>query len=163
MRLTHAVFLSAIAAACLAATAFAQMPAYSKAGPIPPALSTAKSVFVSNGGELFPSQYSGDPDRAYTEFFAALGANHSFALVDEPAKADLVIELSLIGFPAPYPSAEFRLVVYDTKSHYVLWTTTSSIEICALKTTCDKHFDTALDGVLSQFLQITGKSPAPAH
>jgi hypothetical protein len=146
-----------------ATAAFAQMPAYTKAGPVPPALTTAKSVFVSNGGDLFPGRYSGGHDRAYTQFLAALGANHSFALVDDPAKADLVLELSLIDFPSAFASDVFRLVVYGAKSHYVLWTITSSIALWTLQRTGDKNFDAALDGVLSQFLQITGKTPAPAH
>ena len=170
--------LSAIATMCFATVAFAQMPAYKQAGPVPPALTAAKTVFVSNAGsdsDLFPLPfervhlYSGDPDRAYTEFFQALQKAGNFTLVADPAQADLVLELHLI---APYqpissdihaPTPMFRLVVYDRKTHYILWAITNSIETCARQSTCDKNFDTALDGVLNQFLQITGKAPAPAH
>ncbi len=162
--------LSAIAALCFAAATCAQMPAYTKAGPMPTALATAKTVFVSNAGSdsgLFsPGGYAGDPDRAYTEFYAALKATGDFPLVADPAQADLVLELRLtepvkIDFDLPEPM--FRLVVYDAKSHYVLWTITRSIGLGARPSTKEKNFDTALAGVLNQFLQITGKSPAPAH
>ena len=57
----------------------------------------------------------------------------------------------------------FRLVVYDAKSHYALWTVTSSIELAFLQKTHDKNFDTALTEVLNQFLKIAGKPPAAAH
>jgi len=57
----------------------------------------------------------------------------------------------------------FRLVVYDSKTHYILWTVTQPIESATLETTWDKSFDTALSGVLRQFLQISCKRPAPAH
>lgn len=159
----------------LVASAPAQMPAYTDAGPIPPAIAKAKTIFISNAGSdsgLFPEPFSGDPDRAYTEFSAALAANRRFDLVDDPAYADLVLELRLF---APYgptnpnkqngtadPRPMFRLVVYDTKSHYILWTFTQSIELAYLQKTHDKNFDAALTGILNQFLQIAGKPPAPA-
>ncbi len=57
----------------------------------------------------------------------------------------------------------FRLVVYDRKSHFVLWTITESIEVAILQKTHDKNFDTALANVLNQFLYVAGKAPAPAH
>jgi hypothetical protein len=57
----------------------------------------------------------------------------------------------------------FHLVVYDGKTHYILWAVTSSIEIAYLQKTHDKNFDTALTEVLDQFLKIAGKPPAAAH
>lgn len=165
--------MSAIAALCFVAAAFAQMPAYTQAGPIPPALAAAKTVFVSNAGSdsgLFPAQLAGDPDRAYTEFYAALKATGDFTLVADPAQANLVLELRLLWPSNPNKQADvvlpppmFRLVVYDGKTHYILWTVTQSVDIVHLKKTRDKNFDVALANVLNQFLQITGKAPAPAH
>jgi hypothetical protein len=57
----------------------------------------------------------------------------------------------------------FRLVVYDGKTHFVLWPVTSSIELAYLQKTHDKYFDTALSQVLGQFLKIAGKPPAAAN
>ncbi len=174
MRLTRAFFLSAIIAACHATTTFAQMPAYTTPGPIPPALTTAKTVFVSNAGaeNYGRLRFSGDPDRAYTEFYAALKATGDYTLVADPAQADLVLELRLVSFgtfdsDVQYGTfnsdPELRLVVYDTKSHYLLWTITRPVGLSARTKAADKNFDSVLSDVLNQFLQITGKSPAPAH
>jgi hypothetical protein len=153
--------------------AFAQMPAYTKPGPVPVALLNAKSIFVSNGGAdsgLFPEPFSGDPDRGYTEFYAALKAAADYTLATEPAQADLVLEIRLL---APYgpsnpskpagaadPLPSFRLVVYDAKTHFVLWTITEPIEGAYMQKTHDKNYDDALYLVLTQFLQIAGK-PVP--
>jgi hypothetical protein len=171
--------LSLAIAVSFATAALAQMPAYDQAGPIPPAVTAAKTIFVSNAGAdsgLFQSPFTGDPDRAYTEFYAALKATGNYTLVGDPAQADLVLELRLF---APYgptnqtnankqigaadPRPRFRLVVYDGKTHYILWTVTSCIELAYLQKTHDKNFDIALTEVLNQFLKIAGKPPAVAH
>jgi len=166
-----------------ATPSLAQMPAYTQAGPIPSALATARTIFISNAGadsglfyEPFPDDpnrpyiFSGDPDRAYTEFYAALKATGKFNLVSNPEIADLVLELRLTAPENPvmsegevYPLPVFRLVIYDGKTHYILWTVTHSIDNAILRRNCDKNFDAALAEVLNHFLQTTGKSTAPAH
>ena len=159
-----------------AGVAAAQMPAYTAPAQPPPAIAAAKTIFVSNAGAdsgLFPAPFSGDQDRAYTEFSQALKANGSFTLVNDPEQADLVLELRL---NAPYgptnpskqngasdPLPMFRLTIYDRKSHYVLWTITQSVELAFLHKTHDRNFDDALAAVLNDFLQVAGKAPAPAH
>jgi hypothetical protein len=182
----HLCLAVAIAAATMAYT---QMPAYSNPGPIPPAILNAKTIFVSNAGSdagLFPETYStssvlsepfsGDPGRTYTEFYSALKATGEFTLVSDPTLADLVLEIGLSSPKGPTnpnrqngasdPLPMFRLVVYDCKSHYVLWTFTSSIDSAYIRKTHDRNFDQALSSVLSQFLQIAGKhlgaAPPPA-
>jgi hypothetical protein len=152
------------------------MPTYEQAGPVPAAIAAAKTIFVSNAGSdsgLFPEPFTGDPDRPYTEFYSALKATGDYTLVGDPAQADLVLELRLV---APYgpsdankqkgasdPLPMFRLTVYDRKTHYILWTVSSSIELAYLQKTHDKNFDMALTEVLDQFLKIAGKPPAAAH
>ena len=168
--------LSLAVAASAATAGFAQMPPNDQAGPVPPAIATAKTIFVSNAGAdagLFPEPFTGDPSRAYSELYAALKATGNYTLVGDPAQADLVLELRL---NAPYgpsdankqkgasdPLPMFRLVVYDGKTHYILWTITQSVEIAFLQKTHDKNFDMALTEILNQFLKIAGKPPAAAH
>ena len=86
---TLSIFLAFILA-FLASPAFAQqMPAYTDPGPVPPAIASAKTIFVSNAGAdagLFPEPFSGDEARAYTEFFAALKATGGYALVADPSQ-----------------------------------------------------------------------------
>jgi hypothetical protein len=177
MRRSDACFCLSVAASIFfTGAAFAQMPAYDQAGPIPRQLIVAKTIFVSNAGAdsgLFPEPFTGDPDRPYTEFYAALKSTGDFTLIGNPLGADLVLELRLF---APYgptnpnkqngtadPRPMFRLVVYDGKTRFILWTVTSSIELAYLQKTHDKNFDTALSEVLNQFLKIAGKPPAASH
>ena len=172
MKLSFAFLILAF----LANPAFSQqMPSYTEAGPVPPAITNAKNIFVSNGGAdagLFPEPFSGDNNRAYTEFFAALQATKQYALVADPSQADVVLELSLT---APYGPTyqnksngtadslpQFKLVVYDRKTHYVLWTITQPVELAYLQKTHDKNFDDALATVLREFIAISHR-PAVAQ
>ncbi|MGB6193777.1 MAG: hypothetical protein WBF42_15015 [Terracidiphilus sp.] len=139
-------------------------------GPVPQAVLAAKSVFLSNGGAdsgLFPEPFSGDQSRPYAQFYSALKASGQFKLADDPADADLVLELRLIA-PAgptraskPYgaadPLPEFRLIIYDRKSHYVLWTLNESIQLAFQQRTHDRNFDDALKLLFDDLLKIAGK------
>jgi hypothetical protein len=149
------------------------------AAPIPPALRSAKKIFISNAGAdsgLFPSPFSGDTNRGYNQLYAGLQAIGQFELVNDPSQADLVVELQLSspmgstrsmnankvnGAADPVPM--FRLVVYDQKTHYVLWAFTQSIEIAFLQKTHDHNFDDALSTILLEFEAITGKQPTQVH
>lgn len=164
------------ALALFASPAFTQqMAAYKEAGPVPPAITSAKTIFVSNAGSdsgLFPEPFTGDQDRAYTEFYAALKATGDYALVADPSQADLVLELRLAAPNGPStpskpngaadPVPQFKLTVYERQTHYVLWIFTHGIELAYLQKTHDKNFDVALAAILRQFLQIAGKASAGA-
>ena len=156
--------------------ALAQHPAYRLAGPVPPAVRAAKKIFLSNAGGdsgLFPEPFSGDPNRGYTELYAAFKAAGQFDLVDDPSEADLVLELQLIAPNGPTngskvngasdPVPMFRLVVYDAKTHFVLWALTQSIEVAFLQKTHDRNFEDALNFILMEFEALSGKTAAPAH
>jgi hypothetical protein len=170
-------FRTVVCAALLAAVAaVAQQPAYPAAGPIPPAIRAAKRIFVSNAGAdsgLFPSPFSGDPNRGYNQLFAGLKAAGQYQLVNDPTEADLVLELQLTAPNGPSkgskvngasdPVPMLRLVVYDRKTHYVLWAFTESIEIAFLQKTHDRNFDDALTAILVDFEALTGKPPAGLH
>jgi len=142
---------------------------------VPPAIRSASKVFVSNAGGdrgLFPRPFSGDPDRAYTQFFSSLKAADLYNLVSDPSDADLVLELQLIAPAGPAnankqkgasdPLPEFRLTIYDRKSHYILWTLTESIGVANFQKTHDRNFDQALSQLLLDFQQLAGKSPRSA-
>jgi len=172
--------LGVCAALCVAmfsaANAVAQQPAYTEGGPIPAAIPSAKTIFISNAGSdsgLFPEPFSGDPNRAYTQFYASLKASGKYELVSDPAEADLVLELQLSAPNGPSsgnkvngasdPVPMFRLVIYDRKTHYVLWALTESIDIAFRQKTHDHNFDQALLDLTAAFERITGKSPALSH
>jgi hypothetical protein len=175
----HRVSVSlALTLVCAApATAFAQTSTSSPAGPVPPALINARSVFVSNSGsdrDLFPGVYSqgrqipyfysGDDSRPYSEFYSALAATRDYQLAADPSQADLVLEVQLRGhLGSAGPVAELRLIVYSRPTHYVLWTITQTIEPAALQKNRDKNFDEAITNLINQFLEVAGKLPVPAH
>jgi hypothetical protein len=181
MRLTHTSLCLVVAVIYAAASsALAQKPASSPVGPVPPAVVNAKSIFVSNSDsdrDLFPGIYSeghelpylftGNDGRPYSEFYSALAATGDYQLVTDPSQADLVLELQLRAHQNPTnvvgPLAEFRLIVYGSQSHYVLWTITQAIEPAFLLKNRDKNFEEALPNLLNQFLAIAGKAPAPMH
>ena len=138
---------------------------------VPPAISAAKTVFISNAGAdsgLFPSPFSGNQDRAYQQFYTSIQNWNHFQIVDDPAKADLVFELRLSAPKGPQnptkqtgasdPLPMLRLVVYDRATHYVLWAFTASIENAFLQKTHDRNFDLALDELTKDFKQIAGQT-----
>ena len=168
--------LPAIACLLLLSASFASAQQQVPPAPVPTALSTARSIFISNGGAdsgLFPEPFTGDSSRGYNQLFAALKSAGQFQLVSDPGNADLVLEIGLV---APYfatfgmnntnkqngakdPLPMFKLTVYDAKSHFVLWTMTSSVGFAFLQKTHDRNFDMALNDVVSQFLSVAGKPP----
>lgn len=146
-------------------------------GPVPLAVLQAHSVFVSNAGAdagLFPSPFSGDPSRGYGTFYRKLKASGAFQVVDNPAQADLVLEISLsapngslsqnkvYGVADPLPM--FRLSVYDRTTHTILWTETESVQMANRQKTHDKNFDDALDALVLHFLSLSNHpTPPPTH
>jgi len=157
-----------------AASASAQQPA--PEAPVPPAIRAASKIFLSNAGAdsgLFPSPFSGGENRGYNQLYAGLKANGQYQLVSDPADADLVLELQLTAPNGPSngskvngasnPVPMLRLVIYDRKTHYVLWAFTQSIEIAFLQKTHDRNFDDALTAILLEFESLSGKAQAATH
>jgi len=164
--------LSVCAALLAAVAAVSQEPGSTPAAPVPAAIRTAKKIFVSNGGAdsgLFPSPFSGDPSRGYLQLYAGLKQTGQYDLVDDPAAADLVLELQLTAPNGPTngskmngasdPVPMFRLAIYDRKTHYVLWTLTQSIPIALFQKSHDRNFDDALTAILRQFVELSSKAP----
>jgi hypothetical protein len=141
--------------------------------PIPSALLAAKTAFVSNAGAdsgLFPEPFTGDPDRGYAEFYAALKSWGRFTLVDDPASANLVFQLQLQAPNGPSsankqngasdPLPMFRLVIFDRKTHYILWALTESIDPAILQKTHDHNFDLAMANLMAD-LKALFNQPTP--
>jgi hypothetical protein len=141
------------------------------AGPVPAAIVAAKKVFVSNAGAdsgLFPHPFSGRPDRAYNEFYTAIQGWGRYELVGEPGEADLVLELQLTAPNGPAnankvkgasdPLPMFRLVVFDRKTHYVLWAVTESIDVAYVQKTHDRNFDDALTLVVTDLKNLVNRA-----
>ena len=136
--------------------------------PIPQSILTAKKVFLSNAGAdsgLFPHPFTGTPDRAYSEFYTALGDWGRYQLVGDPSEADLVFELQLTAPNGPSnankqngasdPLPMVRLAILDRRSHYILWALTESIDPAALQKTHDRNFDDAITTLVMDLKQLT--------
>ncbi len=143
--------------------------------PVPPALLNAKTVFISNAGAdsgLFPHPFSGDPDRPYNQFYAAIQSWGRYEIVGDPSQADVVFELQLIAPPGPSapnkqygasdPLPMFRLVIFDRKTHYVLWALTESIMLAVLQKTHDNNFDAALTAITLDLKRLTSAPTSTA-
>lgn len=149
---------------------------------IPPAIANAKTVFLSNGGAdggLFPEPFSGDPNRGYITLYNQLKATSRYELVLDPSQADLVMELHLLAPSGPHEGSKplgtadllpfFQLVIYDAKTHFVLWTITEPIEMALLQKTHNRNFDEALSHIGADIEAISKPIPsvlypyAPPH
>ena len=157
-------------------SAVAQEPVTPNAAPVPALLVKAKKVFISNAGAdsgLFPHPFSGDPDRAYNQFYANLESWGRYQFVATPAEADLVFELRLNAPNGPSnadkqkgasdPLPMFRLVIYDRPTHYVLWALTESIAPASLQKTHDHNFDEALASLVLDAGRLTKSLPTTMH
>jgi hypothetical protein len=140
-------------------------------GPVPPSLLTAKKIFISNAGAdsgLFPHPFSGNPGRAYNQFYAAVQNWGRYECVTDPSDADLVFELRLTAPNGPSnankqkgasdPLPMLRLVILDRKTHYVLWALTQSIEQANLQKTHDRNFDEAVTALTLDLKKLTTSS-----
>jgi hypothetical protein len=156
--------------------AVAQGPVTPAAAPVPQLLFSAKKIFISNAGAdsgLFPHPFSGDPDRAYNQFYANVESWGRHQFVATPAEADLIFELQLTAPSGPSnadkqkgasdPLPMFRLVIYDRPTHYVLWALTESIAPAALQKTHDHNFDEALASLVLDAGRLTKSLPNGMH
>jgi len=163
------LFLSGILSG---AFAFGQEPVTPGAAPVPALLVNAKKVFISNAGAdsgLFPHPFSGDPDRAYNQFYADMSSWGRYQLVSTPGEADLVFELQLSAPNGPSnadkskgasdPLPMFRLVIYDRPTHYVLWALTESVAPAEKQKTHDHNFDEALAELVLDAGRLTKSLP----
>ena len=154
----------------------AQQSAPLAVAPIPPQLLNAKTVFISNAGSdsgLFPHPFTGDPDRAYNEFYAGVVSWGRYQLTESPAEADLVFELQLMAPNGPSnadkskgasdPLPMLRLVIYDRPTHYVLWALTESIAPAGRQKTHDHNFDEAVASLVLDAGRLTKSLPNGMH
>jgi hypothetical protein len=138
--------------------------------PIPAQILAAKKVFIANGGgdesHYEEASYSGRPDRAYNEFYAAMKTWGRYELVAAPGDADLVFEIRLTVFQlqrervlsddGPAFDSQFRIVIRDPKTHETLWGLTEHAQGAVLLSNRDKNFEQALAAVVAEVRRIAG-------
>jgi hypothetical protein len=160
--------LESLAIAVLFAIAvWAQRTQEVQVAPVPLQIGSAKKVFISNAGdESFFHQpkdatYSGGPNRAYNEFYAAVKNWGRYEVVAAPADADLVFE---IGFTEQYERAiaQFRLTFIDPKTHVALWTIYKYVEPAGMTKNREKNSELAMTALLEDFKSTIAPAAAAA-
>jgi hypothetical protein len=177
-RLKVAALCVCLAISCLLVSVCAAQQSNPTApAPIPVQILSAKKVFIANGGgdeSYFDApQFSGGPNRAYNEFYAAMKAWGHHELVATPGDADLVFEIRLRtvqiqraqGLGDNYDLAydpQFRLVIRDGKTHETLWGLTEHAQVAVLQSNRDKNFERAMAGLIAEVKRIASPPPTPA-
>jgi hypothetical protein len=137
-------------------------------GPIPAQILAAKKVFIANGGgdesHYEEASYSGRPDRAYNEFYAAMKTWGRYELVAAPGDADLVFEIRLTVFQLQRERvlSDDRIVIRDPKTHETLWGLTEHARGAVLLSNRDKNFEQALAALIAEVQRIAGPAVADA-
>jgi hypothetical protein len=167
-------FLFAISGAFAASSQARTQPQATPSAPVPQQILSAKNIFVSNGGgasDPYTGRYgdfSGGPDRAYNDFYAALKTFPKYTLVSAPAGADLVLEISFTEFPVQQEAgkgtntvadAKFRLVILDPKTHMSLWTITEYVGGAILEGNREKNYAQAMGRVVADLQALTSATP----
>jgi hypothetical protein len=148
-------------------------------GPVPAQIYSAKKVFVSNGGDEAFGEFSGGPDRAYSQFYAALKSWGRYELVSAPSDAELVFEISFTsrylgeavsggGKDVPvsnrnYRDEQLRLRIVDLKTNVVLWTYIEHVQGAILEGNRDKNFDHAMTYLVNDLRNVAGQPAAAAR
>jgi hypothetical protein len=146
--------------------------------PLPAQIVAAKKVFIAYaGGDTDIAGYSGDADRTYNQFYAAIKSWGQYEIVPAPASADLVFE---IGFIHPFSSVhvddegkifaargpsddpQFKLAIRDPKSNVLLWTLSRHIPIALLTSNQNKNFDLIMNYFLDDIKKLVGPTASAA-
>jgi hypothetical protein len=167
-------FLFVITGAFAASSQAQPQPQATPSAPIPPQILSAKNIFIGNGGgasDPYTGRYgdfSGGPDRAYNDFYAALKTFPKYTLVSAPADADLVFQISFSEFPVQavagketvtVADAKFRLAILDPKTHMTLWTITEYVGGAILESNREKNYVQAMGRVVADLQALTSTVP----
>jgi hypothetical protein len=90
--------------------------------PVPSQVLSAKKVFIAYaGGDSNSAGYSGDVNRTYNQFYAAIKDWGEYEIVSAPANADLVLKINFDSGGATSITPRFTLDIRDPRSNVLLW------------------------------------------
>jgi hypothetical protein len=144
----------------------------SPAAPRPSQIVSAKKVFISNAGgdTVF---WSGELDRPYNEFYAAIKSWGRYEIVLAPADADMILQISssspitgvidhalCVSNCATY-SPQFRLALLDSKTQIVLWAVTEKQQAVDKKhRSAEENFQDAIGKLVGDLKALTAQPGA---
>lgn len=134
------------------------------AAPVPAQIITGKKIFISNAqGES--SAVTAAPNQTYNEFYAAMKEWGRYELVVTPAEAELIFEIRFSVSQGPMrvslgngmspQEPQVRLVIFDPRTHVVLWAFTELVKQAALTANERKNFKLTLDKVVNDVKELT--------
>src|SRR3984957_4339372 len=126
--------------------------------PMPPAILSAKTVFISKA-----AGYSFVPlitaDQPYNDFYAAMKDWGRYQLVGSPSDADLIIEIRLECASGPcYEGLEATIL--DPKTHAILWVCAESVQTAARIKTNAKNFEKSMAALVADLKVLSGSAGA---
>jgi hypothetical protein len=141
------------------------------AAPVPAQILAAKKVFIANaGGDEMTGddqRFSGTPERAYNEFYAAMKSWGRFEIVNSPSDADLLLEIrQYVSAVTPTGRGsssfipQFQLKIRDAKSNALLWGFNVHSHFGIGQADSDRNFSSAV-GRLATELRILVAPPEP--
>ena len=147
-------------------------PAVVPNAPVPPQILAAKKVFIANvGGDEMTGDdphFSGGPDRAYNEFYAAMKSWARFEIVNSPGDADLLLEIrQYVSAVTPTGRGsssfipQFQLNIRDPKTSAMLWGFNVHSRFGIGQADSDRNFSSAV-GRLATEVRILTSPPEPA-
>jgi hypothetical protein len=143
------------------------------AAPVPAQILAAKKIFIANAGgdEMAEDDpiFSGGPDRAYNQFYAAMKSWGRFEIVGSPAEADLLLEIrqevqtvSLGGKVGASDTPLFGLTIRDAKTNTLLWGLHVHSKFGVGQGNSDRNFDQAMDRLVSDMRAVVARASTSA-
>lgn len=138
--------------------------------PVPAQILSAKKVFIANAGEDEMAEgdpvFSGGPDRAYNQLYAAVKNWGRFEIVDSPGQADLVLEIrqetqtvALGGKAEESAIPLFQLKILDPKTNVLLWAFHIHGEFGLGQANSDRNFDQAVNRLMLRLQTLVSQGP----
>jgi hypothetical protein len=150
----------------------AQQTSIAVPAPVPPQITSAHTIFISNGGGTnYFNAFTGGADRGYSQIFAALQQWNRYQIVDSPSQADLIFEIHAVA-PALNTGGVDGSIVYnpqlilrilDPKTNALLWTTTANVKAAGSQNSRDKGFDQSVAVLVDRVRQLTGEQLNPTQ
>jgi hypothetical protein len=122
--------------------------------PVPPQLTAARTVFISNVAGKGIIGGTPSTGQAYNEFYAMMKSWGGYQLSSTPAGADLIFTMS-------YANSQVHLAMLDPQTKITLWGFTPDVRVAIRKSNAQKNFDQTLLTLIENIARVTGK-PEPA-
>jgi len=138
--------------------------------PVPAQIIAAKRIFIANAGgdEMAEGdpRFSGEPDRAYSQFYAAVKNWGRFEIVGSPAQADVLLEIRQEvkgiapgGTLGAYDGPIFRLKIRDPRTNALLWAFHIHEQFGIGQKESDRNFDQAVNRLVAHLQALVVQLP----